>query len=463
MTQNLNQKMRENSALILMVAFLSLVMLTGGSGRDDTQALLVLRPFTIIFFGIALWQMLNGKRENGRSLVFSSALLIIAAAVFLIPLPGSMWANLPMRDSLVDIDRMVFGEPRTRVLAFNPSSAWESLNALLIPITAILLMLRLDERQRKQMLPIIIGFGLFSGLLGIMQSISSGQSSLYFYRITNNGSGVGLFANRNHQALLLCLLFPMLAGHVAIRLRSQPRSKRTLWFALLAGAPLIPLILVTGSRSGLVLAVVGLMLAFGIYWQSQKAMRQAKGEPIRRWPVVAASLMIAALFALTLQMSRAEAFERLFGDDGSENRLGFWNPIYEMATAIFPFGAGPGGFTNAYAIFEPNQLLDPSYLNHAHNDWLELFVTHGALAILLIIGVIGFAVYSTYRNFGRVQSSDRLLSFVGISIIVIAILGSIGDYPLRTPIISILFAISVVWSIYSPDLVGKLGNKTGNL
>lgn len=456
MTQNLIQKLRENSALILMVAFLSLVMLTGGSGRDDTQALLVLRPFTIIFLAIGLWQMLSDGVKNGYYLILLSALFIIAAALFLIPLPGSIWVNLPMRDSLVDIDRVVFGETKPRALALNPQSAWESLNALLIPITAILLMLRLDERQRRQMLPIIIGFGLFSGLLGIMQSISSSQSSLYFYRITNNGSAVGLFANRNHQALLLCLLFPMLAGYVAIKQRSKPLSKRTLWFALLAGAPLIPLILVTGSRSGLVLAVVGLMLAFGIYWQSQKAMRQAKGETMHRWPVVAASLTIAALFALTLQMSRAEAFQRLFGDDGSENRLAFWKPIYEMATAIFPFGAGPGGFTNAYAIFEPNQLLDPSYLNHAHNDWLELFVTHGALAILLIIGVIGFAVYATYRNFCRVQSSGRLLSFVGISLIVIAILGSFGDYPLRTPIISVLVAISIVWSIHSPEPVGKI-------
>lgn len=442
-----------------MVAFLSLVMLTGGSGRDDTQALLVLRPITIIFLGFALWPMLNGNEKNRQLVVISSILLIISAAFFLVPLPGSMWTNLPMRDSLSDIDRMVFGAARTRGLAFNPSSAWESLNALLIPITALLLMLRLNAQQRRQLLPIIIGFGLFSGLLGMMQSISSSQSSLYFYRITNNGSAVGLFANRNHQALFLCMLFPMLAGYVAIRLRSKPHSKRTTWFALLAAAPLIPLILVTGSRSGLVLAVVGLMLAFGIYWQSQRATRQTKSETIRKWPVAAAALTITALFAVTLQMSRAEAFQRFFGNDGSEDRLAFWKPIYEMAKAISPVGAGPGGFSNAYAIFEPDQLLDPSYLNHAHNDWLELFVSHGALAILLIIGVIGFLFYAAYQSFYRVQSSDRLLSFIGMSLIVIAVLGSVSDYPLRTPIISILIAISVSWLIYSPEPVGKIREK----
>ncbi|WP_430443176.1 O-antigen ligase family protein [Sphingorhabdus contaminans] len=455
MTPSLNQKLQENSALILMVAYLTLVMLTGGSGRDDTQALLVLRPLTIVFLGFAIWPWLNGMGNRGRYFLISSVSLLVVTALYLIPLPGGVWVDLPMRDILADIDRSVFGEVSARPLALNPLSAWENLNALLVPITAVLLMLRLNERQRRQILPIVICFGLFSGLLGMMQSISSGQSSLYFYRITNNGSAVGLFANRNHQALLLCMLYPMLAGYVAIRQRSKSLNNRVLWFALLAGAPLIPLILVTGSRSGLVLAVVGLLLAFCIYWQSQKAARQAEGKKIPKWPVAAAAIMIAGLFAATLHMSRAEAFQRFFGSDGSENRLAFWKPIYEMANALFPVGSGPGGFPNAYSVFEPNGLLDPSYLNHAHNDWLEIFVTHGALAISLIIATIGFLSYVAYCNFYRVQSSSRLLSFVGIATVVIAILGSIGDYPMRTPIISTIIAISVVWSMYSSESSGN--------
>ena len=54
-----------------------------------------------------------------------------------------------------------------------------------------------------------------------------------------------------------------------------------------------------------------------------------------------------------------------------------------------PFGGGFGSFEAAYKIVEPVNLLSLQYLNHAHNDYLELAIEAGlpglALAGLWIV------------------------------------------------------------------------------
>src|SRR3546814_18783044 len=71
-----------------------------------------------------------------------------------------------------------------------------------------------------------------SGGLGLAQVIGPRDGPLYLYEITNNGSAVGLFANRNHQAALLACLFPMLAVYASIDHPSAERMR--LKFALCA-------------------------------------------------------------------------------------------------------------------------------------------------------------------------------------------------------------------------------------
>src|SRR5262249_16103118 len=67
------------------------------------------------------------------------------------------------------------------------------------------------------------------------------------------------------------------------------------------------------------------------------------------------------------------------------------------AVANLPFGRGFGMFTETYERFAPPTLLGEYYVNHAHNDWLELWLTGGIPAIVLMIGFLAWLVASIFR------------------------------------------------------------------
>ena len=50
-----------------------------------------------------------------------------------------------------------------------------------------------------------------------------------------------------------------------------------------------------------------------------------------------------------------------------------------------------------YETFAPRTLLGESYVNHAHNDWLELWLTGGIPAILLAFAFLAWLAASTVR------------------------------------------------------------------
>ena len=147
-------------------------------------------------------------------------------------------------------------------LALSGFAAINANFALLVPLAAMVLLIQLDRKQRYSLLPFCIALGMVSALLGLLQSIGGPNGSLYFYRVTNNGSAVGIFANRNHQAVYLATLFPMLAVYYVTADRKNPKIRKfRLWLATTGSIVLIPLILITGSRGGLLAALLGMLAA----------------------------------------------------------------------------------------------------------------------------------------------------------------------------------------------------------
>ena len=49
----------------------------------------------------------------------------------------------------------------------------------------------------------------------------------------------------------------------------------------------------------------------------------------------------------------------------------------QAALANMPAGSGFGTFVPVYEMHAPRTMLRSYYVNHAHNDWLELWLTGG--------------------------------------------------------------------------------------
>ena len=346
-----------------------------------------------------------------------------------------------------------------RPVSMVPTGTWNALFSLMVPLATLVLGARLNRDERWQLLTLILGIGLVSGVIGVLQLGSGADSPLYFYQITNNGSAVGLFANRNHQAVFLASLFPMLAVYASTRLHSprDPVMGLRAFVAIAFGCVLVPLILVTGSRVGLVTALIGLISAPMLYRPRQGPSGETAGT--RRWRVWLAQLgaTVAGLVVMTILLGRGEAFDRMMGQAaGEEFRYKAWGPVLAMVWQYFPVGSGFGSFVEVYQLSEPRELLSTSYFNHAHNDWLELALT-GGLPGLVLLGLagVGFTLKVARLLISRGhRGRDYALASMGALIIALFAIANGGDYPLRVPSLACLFVVAAIW-LNAPEAISS--------
>jgi O-antigen ligase len=443
-----------------LVIFLLLVFLIGGGARADINSLVILRPAAVIFCGIGLWSLKRQHFEVHRFLFYLAIGIFVLVGSHLIPLPPLIWGALPGRELMTEIDRSAGLGSVWRPISMVPSTTWNALYSLFIPLAVLLLGAQLHREQRYMLLPWLLGLGMLSGFLGLLQSIGDPQGALYFYKITNNGAAVGLFANRNHQAIFLACLFPLLAVFASSGIKSEQQAQLRSWIALAGTVVLVPLLLVTGSRAGLIAGFLGLTSIALLYRKpSMSTPKKRKGNKLDlRW--LFAVFGVVFLGGLTVLFSRAEALQRIT-EAGQLDELRFrsWPSIIEMAWKYFPIGSGIGSFVEVYQIDEPLELLQPSYLNHAHNDWLELYLTSGLLGLVGLVVAIAAWLRMTRKSLRAPLGDGRETLFMrlGAVILFILALGSLADYPLRVPSMMCLLVIAALWLGGNPDQSPKNG------
>lgn len=433
----------------LLCAFLVLVFLTGGASRVDVQSLPVLRPISILICAIACLTLNRHHLVQNKTLVIAYGAMMVLALLHVTPLPPNVWQSLPGRAELVAVDRLAGLEGIWRPLTITPANGWHAFSSLFAPLAVLLLGIQLGNSELRRLLPLVIGLGSISGLIGLLQVVGDPQGPFYFYRITNNGSAVGLFSNRNHAATLLACLFPLLAvfASQATGTEGQIRSRQLL--AATIAIVLVPLILVTGSRSGLISGLLGIIAASLLYGRPEDARKVRLGDgrkPLRAVPILVGLALLCLAF-VTFFFSRAVAIERLFSETTNVSRIDFWSLTMKLFWKYFPWGSGSGSFVEAFLIVEPAQQLTANYVNRAHNDWIETAVTFGLPGVLLLAGgVILFALrfHNVWRTKDGKRRSVALARAASASIAIIAV-ASFSDYPLRTPTMMCLFTLFTLW------------------
>lgn len=433
--------------LLLLVA----AWLLGGSARDDVPSLLVLRPLAVLCLAIGLAGLTRDQMRSFRWPLTVMAALLVLILIQLIPLPPAIWNSLPGRGLAHEVATAAGVPQPWRPFAMVPWRGWNAFYAMLVPAAALVLAVRCSPEQRKLLVFVVLGLGLASAVIGVVQVVSGGLSQLYFYRISNVGSPAGVFANRNHHAAFLACLFPLLAYGASLRGRGEGLQRRGMptatilrtWAAVCAGIFFFFLVLTTGARAGLGLAIVAMALTAVIYQP-----RGGGGLDRKRliW-IAGAVIAVSLLLLVAVFFSRGEAVERILNIETSDQRrFETWAPILSMAGEYFPFGSGVGSFVDIYKIYEPQQLLSPNYFNHAHNDWLEWLLEGGVGAILLFTVLIVSWVWGTVRLVRRRGEGEQArLALAGAAIILLLGLASAVDYPTRVPLIGCVLALAAVW------------------
>lgn len=436
---------RSTTAFWALIVLVAAAFLFGGSARDDVVGLAILRPIAAACLGIGLFLVSGETMRHYRWPLIGIAALALLTLLHLIPLPPSIWTALPGRELAVEAGRAGGIEQPWRPIALVPWRGWNALFALMVPAAAMLLAIRCDRQQQHRVMVAVLILILVSVAVGAVQVAGGYNKLLYVYRISSLDVPTGLFANRNHFAVVLCGALPLLVLAAAPEGATRPGSFK-LWLAGVVGAVGLLLLLLSGSRSGLLLAAVAIASVPLIYHWDRRNPASLRKRRLLMLGIAALALMLIIAFAI--YFARAEALNRLIATDESEElRFSAWGPIFEMARHYFPVGSGVGSFVDVFYAGEPRELLKPSYLNHAHNDWLEWLLETGLPGVLLAFAAVaGWAVRSVRLvRMPRGNGTGVGLALAGAVIILLLGLASIVDYPVRVPAVACLLALAAVW------------------
>jgi O-antigen ligase len=438
--------------LLVLGALAFVLALSGGASRFDEDQQAVVRLAAILVLGVSLWPL------DFKPLIQRPGLLLAAAAAYLllliqlIPLPPGVWAALPGHGPYASIASAA-GAVVWRPLSLTPDLTLNALYALLPATAAGVGALYLEGRQRIWLARAAVIIACASAVLGVMQ-VGAGEAGPHLYRITSEDAPVGLLANRNHQAAFLSCALPLIGALAGVRRRDEGDPRIALSLALGAAGMLVLAVISTGSRMGLLLCLVGCLA--GLWAYKAAGRRLLPKRPVLRLAFAAGALVLLA--GVGLAAARGGAVERLAHTNRvSETRAAMVEPLLTTAKAFAPLGSGFGSFDSVFRRFEPRTLLSTIYMNEAHNEPLQLAIEGGAPALLLLVAFAVWWTLTATRVLGRGRStSGRALAIAWTATTVILMTSSLVDYPLRTPLLSVLFVLACVEMARTSRRLGEM-------
>ena len=314
-------------------------------------------------------------------------------------------------------------------------------SALLYAAYACLVFLAIQLLQRTMHVKILAwlfcAYGTALALFAVLQSLSSSGKIYWLWEPPSGGWIYGPYVNHNHYAGLMEMLFPIplvmaLTRHVPRRWRLLPLTAAVLMAAS---------IFLSGSRGGM-LAFLVQAVVLGIFLSRKKNPRTT----------VAAGATLLVIAVLIFWIGGQGAVERLtsiHAEAKTEIAGGIRLAIDRDALTMFrkkPFlGWGLGTFATVYPQFR--SFYSDKFVNHAHNDYLQLLAEMGLLGFGTMLWFLTLTIRGAIRklgdwswDFNAAVALATLLSCTGI--LVHSLLDSNLQIPANAALFYVLCAIA---------------------
>lgn len=392
-----------------------------------------------LIFLATLELMENGAPLGAKAPLVFVAMVLVLPILQLVPLPDVLWNALPGRSMIAETFELIDQQCPALPLTMSPSKTWASALAILPPLSIFLGCMLLTGKERWQLARVVVGLAVFSVFIGLAQLAGGPESPLRFYAVTNKTEAVGFFANRNHFAAMLCAALVLAIcwlADVVLRLafkrnrRTALKSKAVIellavtiaLFLLLAGQAM------TRSRAGLFLSILAVLGGVALIARDLRAT-------VWREKAFKAALAGAILaIALSQAVSLPRMLDR-FPDSIAGSRMTMAATTINAAKDYMPFGSGLGTFVPVYQLYEAPIDIGVTYVNHAHNDLLELWLETGLLGpMLAAFGVFWIArrAIILWSDGTGIEAADLGLMRAASLVLLLLLMHELVDYPLRT-------------------------------
>lgn len=417
---------RANATLV----FLAAVLLLGGASAAGLAGNLMLQLGAA---GLIGWSCLSTPRADDKPYprLFAIALGILIVVQF-VPLPPGLWRHLSGREHIYESFSLLGAAPPWLTLSLAP---WDSLASLLWGLPALAIYVSFRGEGAPSSRSAILVIAVVAVLSTALEALQRGTGRGYVYAITNYGQGTGFFANSNHQGSFLLASLALFASSVVAR---HMRNRHSLpWYrqaSLLEWAVVVLLlagITISGSLAcaGLVVLVVGALGFVGF-------------PDFRPRPIVIAASVAIVLAALAGFIYFAPVANDLTGHGvvPGISRHEFLDKGLLILRDFKLVGSGLGTFVNVYPWYEQTNQITGLFVNHAHDDLLELLIETGAFGLFAVAAFVAWYVRISLPLWHAPR--DRSIPLGASVVIGVALLHSLVDYPLRTAAMSTVFALA---------------------
>ena len=277
----------------------------------------------------------------------------------------------------------------------------------------------------KQTVLSVVFFASLLAVFGIIQQFTSG-GKIYWTREISTKLFYGPFANRNHFAGLMDMIFPVALGlFLALKpaisyesLRSRLAdmiNQRELNNHILVGIGAVIIatsVFLSLSRGGMACLFLSLLFMSALLFFRTREIKRSR------------AILIISLFVVLIVgwvgwgqvISRFDDLQnetdtlRMSSGDRPD-RAEMWKDSAAVAADFAATGSGMGSFARIYPkyrAFWTDYLID-----HAHNDYLELLIEGGIIAFLTVAAFLLTVFYKTYRTILLRRDNYSIYVYIG--------------------------------------------------
>jgi O-antigen ligase/tetratricopeptide (TPR) repeat protein len=396
----------------------------------------------------------------------------------LIPLPSDWLASispptallyeqlLPQQEEVLPLNesRTVVTPPAGSTISLYPAAT----RRLVLELLAVFLLFAAvrnniaSPSSLRRLAVVMMANGTLLSLFAIVQFFSAKPNTLY-WTVTALGHTFGPFVNRNHFACYVNMCLGLGIGFVLSRAARRPETQESsagsgqtrLSSGLAAPLSTIgdllqdpPTLAACLALSFMLSAVAlslsrGAMLAFaGGMVLLALAMAITSRRPLRLGIGIFMAAVLLALvswFGLDLIKDRLATLQK---GEAAIPRLQIWERTWPMAMDFPLWGTGYGTYQQMERMYRTSgNEVELSY-DHVHNDYLELLVEGGALALLLGLIAIGATYWYGVIAMGR-RDHPRTGGLVAGALLgfTTLVLHSIGEFGPHIPAITVLCTV----------------------
>jgi O-antigen ligase len=311
-------------------------------------------------------------------------------------------------------------------------------------------MLGRDRARRRRLVTWLVALGTFEALYGLVQYLTGWQRIFGYVKKYNLEEATGTYINRNHFAGFLEMVIPFGVALVLYENAKLPRrvvpgrnarikrvlggkklSRIGLW--LLAATVMVAGLLFSLSRMGIISAVASL------------AVMAAFSGVQRKLGLWFAAGILACGIILVLWMGAGPALGR-FGviseeyASADESRWSLWRDTARLIGGHPLLGSGLGTFPVAFTRVQSTFL--GRFVNHAHNDYLEIASDLGIPAAALFFGSTGALLVRVARKAASSEVSfERAMALGCLGSMAAILLHSLTDFNLYIPANAMVFSL----------------------